>query len=115
MAITPYVTGTNKYYRRSRISEHQFRRVARYFARDLCATDTADLIGLTTKTVNNIYLKIRVRLAQECERESPFTPASGNRLSRAAKSKWTNFILVLAACAVSGVGAQREKHLCLVS
>lgn len=73
MAITAYVTRTNKYYKRSRISEHQFRRVARCFARDLCATDTADLTGLTTKTVNSIYLKIRVRLAQACERESPFT------------------------------------------
>lgn len=73
MAITPYMTRANKYYKRSRISEHQFRRLARCFARDLCATDTAALTGLTTKTVNSIYLKIRVRIAQACERESPFT------------------------------------------
>lgn len=48
MAIPASATRANKYYKRSRISEHQFRRVARYFARDLCATDTADLTGLTT-------------------------------------------------------------------
>jgi len=45
----------------------------RCFAQDLCATDTAALTGLTTKTVNTIFLKIRPRIAQVCERESPFT------------------------------------------
>ncbi len=75
MAITPYMTGSNKYYCRSRISEKRFRQLARLFALDLSASDTARLTGLTTKTVNSIYLKIRHRIAQACERESPF--ASG--------------------------------------
>ena len=75
MAITPYMTGSNKYYRRSRISEKRFRQLARLFALDLSASDTARLTGLTTKTVNTIFLKIRARIAQACERESPF--ASG--------------------------------------
>ena len=75
MAITPYVAGFNKYYRRSRISEKRFRQLVRLFALDLSASDTARLTGLTTKTVNSIYLKIRARIAQDCERESPF--ASG--------------------------------------
>jgi transposase-like protein len=44
----------------------------RFFAQDLCATDAAALTGLTTKSVNCIYLKIRERIAQACERESPF-------------------------------------------
>jgi transposase-like protein len=39
---------------------------------DFPATDVAALTGLTTKSVNTIFLKIRERLAQECERESPF-------------------------------------------
>lgn len=73
MAITPYMTRANKYYLRSRISEKRFRQLARLFALDLSASDTARLTGLTTKTVNNIYLKIRRRIAQACERESPFT------------------------------------------
>jgi len=72
MAITPYVTRSNKYYRRSRISEKRFRQLVRYFALDLCASDTARLTGLTTKIVNVIYLKIRQRIAEACERESPF-------------------------------------------
>ena len=75
MAITAYMTGFNKYYRCSRISEKRFRQLARLFALDLSASDTARLTGLTTKTVNSIYLKIRARIAQSCERESPF--ASG--------------------------------------
>lgn len=53
----------NRYYRRSRMSEHQFRQIIRYFALDLTANRTAQLTGLTHKTVNQIYLKIRVRLA----------------------------------------------------
>ncbi len=72
MAITPYVTRRNRYYRRSRIAEWKFRQLARLFALDLSASATARLTGLTTKTVNSIYLKIRERIAQSCERESPF-------------------------------------------
>lgn len=63
----------NRYYRRSRISEHKFRQIIRYFALDLTANRTAQLTGLTHKTVNQIYLKIRVRLAQHCQRASPFS------------------------------------------
>ena len=72
MAITPSVTRVNKYYQRSRISEKKFRQLARLFTLDLSASDTARLTGLTTKTVNSIYLKIRARIAESCERESPF-------------------------------------------
>jgi transposase-like protein len=62
----------NRYYRRSRISEHKFRQIIKYFALDLTANRTAQLAGLTHKTVNQIYLKIRLRLAQDCQRQSPF-------------------------------------------
>ena len=73
MAITACVTRGNRYYKRSRIPEWKFRQLLRLFALDLPATDTARLTGLTTKTVNIIYLKIRRRIAQACEAESPFT------------------------------------------
>ena len=63
----------NCYYRRSRISERKFREIIKYFALDLTANRTALLIGLTHKTVNQIYLKIRHRLAQDCQRQSPFS------------------------------------------
>ena len=77
MAITPYMTRRNKYYRRSRIWEQRFRQRARLFALALSASDTARLTGLTTKTVNRIYLKIRECIAQSCEWESPFEIALG--------------------------------------
>ncbi len=63
----------NRYYRRSRISEKKFREIIKHFALDLTANRTAQLTGLTHKTVNQIYLKIRHRLAQDCLRESPFS------------------------------------------
>ena len=69
------MTRRNKYYRRSRITEWKFRQLARLFALDFTASDVAALTGLTHKSVNTIFLKIRARIAQACERESPF--ASG--------------------------------------
>jgi transposase len=62
----------NRYYRRSKISERKTRQIIRYFALDLTASKTAELAGLTRKSVNQIYLKIRLRVAAECERASPF-------------------------------------------
>jgi transposase-like protein len=62
----------NRYYRRSRIAEKKFREIIKYFALDLTANRTAELTGLTHKTVNQIYLKIRQRLAEESQRQSPF-------------------------------------------
>ncbi len=63
----------NRYYRRSRISEKKFRGIIKCFALDLTANRTAQLTGLTHKSVNQIYLKIRHRLAQDSERQSPFS------------------------------------------
>ena len=63
----------NRYYQRSRISEYKFREIIKYFALDLTANRTAQLTGLTHKTVNQIYLKIRHRLAQDCQRQSPLS------------------------------------------
>lgn len=44
----------------------------RYFAHDLTASKTAELTGLTRKTATTIFLKLRVRIAAECARASPF-------------------------------------------
>ena len=63
----------NRYYRRSRIAEKKFREIIKYFTLDLTANKTAKLTGLTHKTVNQIYLKIRQRLAEESQRQSPFS------------------------------------------
>lgn len=62
----------NRYYRRSRIAEARFRRLIRAFAMDLTATDAAELTGLSLRSVNDIYLKLRRRIAEHCEAQSPF-------------------------------------------
>ncbi len=63
----------NRYYARSRISERKFRQLLRYFATDFSATDVAQLTGIRRKAVTMIFLKIRRRIAEECERASPFS------------------------------------------
>ncbi len=63
----------NPFYRRSRISAKKFRQLLRLFALDLTATDAAQLTGLTRKSVTTIFLKIRVRIAEECESASPLS------------------------------------------
>ncbi len=65
----------NRYYHRSRISEAKFRQFIRYFAMDFTATDTAELIGISVRSVNSIYLKLRSRLAESCELASPLQGA----------------------------------------
>jgi len=62
----------NRYYRYAKISERKTRQIIRYFALDLTAQKTAVLTRLTRKSVNQIYLKIRNRVAEEAERASPF-------------------------------------------
>jgi len=63
----------NRYYRFAKISERKTRQIIKYFALDLTAQKTAFLTNLTRKSVNQIYLKIRNRVAEECERASPFS------------------------------------------
>ena len=67
------MSGHNKYYSRSRISERRFRSLVRCFGEDLTATQTARLTGLSIRSVNSIFLKIRRRLAEECEAQSPYS------------------------------------------
>lgn len=43
----------------------------RLFAQDVSATEAATLVGLTRKSVTAIFLKLRRRMAEECERVSP--------------------------------------------
>jgi len=61
----------NRYYKCSKISERKFREIIRYFARDLTASDTSRLTSVSIKSINNIYLKLRKRILQECEQHTP--------------------------------------------
>ncbi len=44
----------------------------RCFALDLTATQTAAMTGISVRSVNDIFLRIRERLAHECQKNSPF-------------------------------------------
>ena len=66
-------TGKNRYYKNSKISEVKFRRLIRCYALDLTAQDTARLTGISARSVNSIYLKIRQRIAEYCETQSPYS------------------------------------------
>ena len=67
------MTQVNRYYRHARISEHVFRRVLRCFALDLTASETAALTGLSVRTTNTLFLKLRRRLAALCEATTPLS------------------------------------------
>ncbi|BBN58590.1 IS1595-like element ISHyma1 family transposase [Hydrogenovibrio marinus] len=63
----------NRYQKCGKISERKFREILRYFALDLTASDTARLTGISVRSINNIYIKIRYLLANECEKQTPFS------------------------------------------
>ena len=69
------MTVKNRYYKRSRISEAKFRQLIRCFSMDFTATDTAILTQVSIRSINTIFLKIRRRIAQTCEMESPLLGA----------------------------------------
>ena len=65
--------GKNRYYKNSKIGEARFRRLVRAFALDLTASDAARLTGISTRSVNAIYLRMRRRIAEYCEAQSPYS------------------------------------------
>lgn len=67
------MTITNKYVKRSRISEAKFREFVWYFSLDLDAQRIAQLSGLNRNTVNRYLHLIRKRIAIFCESASPFS------------------------------------------
>jgi len=67
------MTGKNRYFKRSKISEAKFRQIVRHFALDLTATECAALTGVSVRSVNDIYLRIRRRMNQWCLERSPLT------------------------------------------
>ena len=67
------MTGLNKYYRRSHISEPKFRQIIQLFCHDLCASTAAEMTGISRVSINKIYLKLRLRIAYLCEQASPLS------------------------------------------
>jgi transposase len=62
----------NRYFRFAKISEAKIRTLLRCFALDLSATQTASMTGISVRSVNPIFLRLRQRLARECKQNSPF-------------------------------------------
>lgn len=62
----------NRYYSRSRITEAKFRHIIRFFAMDFTASDTAKLTNISVRSINSIYIKLRKKIAIQCEEISPF-------------------------------------------
>lgn len=67
------MTVKNSHIKCSRISEPKFRQIVRLFAVDLDATQIAKITGLSRNTINRYLRAVRIRLAQFCKTESPFT------------------------------------------
>ena len=66
------MAGVNRYFRFAKISEARFRALLRCFALDLTATQAAEMTGISVRSVNEIYLRIRAKISRECEKHSPF-------------------------------------------
>ena len=66
------MTIKNKCAKRSKISEAKFRELPKHFSLDLDAQQIASLTNLNRNTVNRYLRLLRKRIAEFCERESPF-------------------------------------------
>ena len=62
----------NKYVRRAKISEYKFRKMVKYFAEDLSATQISLLTAINRNTVNRYLNEIRGRIVEFCEQYAPF-------------------------------------------
>ena len=62
---------TNRYVKRSKISEAKFRELVRYFSLDLDAHKIATVTRLNRNTVNRYLLLIRKRIAEFCDQAPP--------------------------------------------
>ena len=63
---------SNPYFRSSKLSEVKFCSILECFAKDLTATCTAELTGVSVRSVNTIFLRIRQRSAECCEALNPW-------------------------------------------
>ena len=67
------IQGKNRYFRRSHLWEAKFRALIRYFAHDLPAWKIAELSGVSRPTINQLFMKLRIRIAQVCNASSPLS------------------------------------------
>ena len=63
----------NKYKKRSRLSDAKFRQILKLFCVDLNASQIAELTSLNRNTVNGYLRTFRLRIAEICETQSPYS------------------------------------------
>ncbi|MCY4127637.1 MAG: IS1595 family transposase [Gammaproteobacteria bacterium] len=66
------MTRKNRYFIRSRITEKKFREIIKLFSADLTAQQIALFSGVSRNCVNRVIKQVRIRMSEECEKESPF-------------------------------------------
>ena len=66
------MTKRSKYFIRSRILEKKFREIIKLFSTDLTAQQIALFSGISRNSVNKLLKNIKIRIVQECEKESLF-------------------------------------------
>ncbi len=67
------MTTKNKYANRSKISERKIRQIVKMFLVDLDASQITKISNLNRNTINRYLTAIRRRIAEYCERKSPFS------------------------------------------
>ena len=67
------MTMSNKYAKRAKISETKFRYILKLFSLDLNAKQISELTRLNRNTINRYLKEIRMRLAEICKEQSPFS------------------------------------------
>ena len=65
--------GRNRYFRRSHLREAKFRALIRYFVHDFPAWKIAELSDISRPTINQLFMKLRIRIAQVCNASSPLS------------------------------------------
>jgi transposase len=70
--LNHWLSMQNKYMYHSKISSRKFREILKYFCLEIDAEKTAILVNLNLNTAHRIFGKIRERIAEICEAESPF-------------------------------------------
>ncbi|MCB9801119.1 MAG: IS1595 family transposase [Pseudomonadales bacterium] len=63
----------NRYSKHSRLSEHVFRQILRCFAQDLDTYTTAEITGISRRSIHDIFQKLRKRVVSLLEDEQPFS------------------------------------------
>lgn len=100
------------HFKRSKLGVCGFRQISRLYATDLIASSTARLTGVSVPSVNDIYLRLRTRLAYECEERRPIRPGEGRGRRERLRGETIGDAAPAARRSTSGEG-KMGSHFCL--